>query len=615
MNRLPSTRLALASLLLIAWSVDSQAQCPGPGTSVSGTVANAHWTLAGCPYIVINDLNLVNVVIDAGVVVQIDGNYGINVAAGLAALGTQAAPIQFTSTTGDWNGISFNGSQSGCVMEWCIVEKADQPGVTVVNSLPQIENCTIQDNISSIFGGGIRVEVATGNFSLKGCTVRRNRSLAHGGGMFINMGNGFSCILENCTIKDNAVNEGGVVVNTSFFGGGVYFAPSEGRLIGSGCKFSGNSVTASTVWDGPGSIFRYALGAGLYAQGGDVTLAGCEFVENWSRAPCVYGGAQGFGRGAGVYFVDASKSLDIRNSIFACNSSLVPTTVEATGSSVYLESGTALLANCTLVRNGVVWPGSPDPTFYNLGGVASIRNSILYNNNPSGTCPGAVSYGAQIGGAGTTTVSYSDVEGGYAGPGNINVNPVLTNPGAPNCDATAPPSCGSINTALVNFTGAPCIDTGDPGAADRDVCFPPSYGTTLNDMGATGGPAACPNSSPALVGSRVCGTNPVTYVAGKVILGRLWTATVSCPPSGEPVVVIGFSLAPIRLQLPNGSCLLVDPRFRVFTLGPGACPFSTGQPVPVNVALIGCPLYSQAAHLGGGSYILSNSQDLIIGTY
>jgi len=38
---------------------------------------------------------------------------------------------------------------------------------------------------------------------------------------------------------------------------------------------------------------------------------------------------------------------------------------------------------------------------------------------------------------------------------------------------------------------SPCIDAGDPAGAYLDGCFPPSLGTTINDIGLYGGPEAC----------------------------------------------------------------------------------------------------------------------------
>ena len=40
--------------------------------------------------------------------------------------------------------------------------------------------------------------------------------------------------------------------------------------------------------------------------------------------------------------------------------------------------------------------------------------------------------------------------------------------------------------------GSPCIDAGDPDPIHNDECLPPSMGTERNDMGAYGGPWACP---------------------------------------------------------------------------------------------------------------------------
>lgn len=63
-------------------------------------------------------------------------------------------------------------------------------------------------------------------------------------------------------------------------------------------------------------------------------------------------------------------------------------------------------------------------------------------------------------------------------------------------------SCDPLNNILVNplfaettnytlATNSPCIDAGDGAGAYLDGCFPPSLGTTINDIGLYGGPQAC----------------------------------------------------------------------------------------------------------------------------
>ncbi len=97
-------------------------------------------------------------------------------------------------------------------------------------------------------------------------------------------------------------------------------------------------------------------------------------------------------------------------------------------------------------------------------------NSILFFNNGGGT---------QI--VGVTNVTYCDVQGGFAGTGNINFSPVFC-------------SLGFLGIA----PGSKCIDAGNPLAAYNDACFSEvvcgdnfSLGTVRNDMGAHGGPGAC----------------------------------------------------------------------------------------------------------------------------
>jgi hypothetical protein len=77
-----------------------------------------------------------------------------------------------------------------------------------------------------------------------------------------------------------------------------------------------------------------------------------------------------------------------------------------------------------------------------------------------------------------TTIAYSDVQGGYAGDGNISFNPAFSGV-----------SCEPVDLALLS--GSPAIDTGDPDTALNDGCDPPGLGTARNDMGAFGGPENC----------------------------------------------------------------------------------------------------------------------------
>lgn len=592
---------SLVVLGLVAAARPTAAQCIG--TPISGTLASVTLDLARSPYCVIGDLSLATVRIEPGVVLQVDGNFRISVLSGLTAVGTEEAQILFTSSTGDWNGIVFDHSPPNSSMEWCIVEKADESGITILDSLPRIVNCTIQDNLNPIEGGGLRIDVGNGHLALKDCSILRNTSNARGGGLSIDMDGGFSCILEGCTIEGNTVNLG--FAGGSFYGGGVFFTATAGNLVCAATTVRENYVNAVT---------GYAQGGGIYAQYGNVQIVGGSIVANWARGFSSFPFC-GLGQGGGILYYAPENTLDVRNTVIAYNHSLVPGTCEASGCAVYIATGTASIVNSTLVRNGAL---SADSRAVHNEGTTTIRNSILYWNNPSGVCGGAITYGPQLGGSGTTNVSYSDVQNGgvpVPGTGNIDVSPVFVNSGNPNCDLSNVPDPGLFDPHLV-YPGSPCVDAGMNGVADRDACFPPSQGAVRNDMGFTGGPQACPDASPALLASRNCGANPDTYSATKIVLGAQWCGTVDCPPSGHPLFLIGFYDAPLNLVLPSGTCALVNlSRPRLVTVGPTACGNTLCFQVPFDLSLLGCAFYSQAAHFGLRPVLGSNAQDFVVGTY
>ncbi|MFC2088943.1 choice-of-anchor D domain-containing protein, partial [Calditrichota bacterium] len=95
-------------------------------------------------------------------------------------------------------------------------------------------------------------------------------------------------------------------------------------------------------------------------------------------------------------------------------------------------------------------------------GQLNIINSIVYDNlleivsNPL-----------------NTDITYSDIKGGYSGPQNIDADPEFNN--------------RSDYTLSVT---SPCIDEGYVSGGHNDLYFPPSLGTSQNDMGAYGGPRA-----------------------------------------------------------------------------------------------------------------------------
>jgi len=116
------------------------------------------------------------------------------------------------------------------------------------------------------------------------------------------------------------------------------------------------------------------------------------------------------------------------------------------------------------VKGGAIYSKSAEPT---------VMNSILWDNEaPEGSEVFVES--------GTINITYSDVEGGWAGTGNINQNPKMW-----------------PFVYLLRWN-SPCIDAGNPDALYKDPESPwhsgyamfPARGLVRNDMGAYGGPGA-----------------------------------------------------------------------------------------------------------------------------
>jgi hypothetical protein len=199
---------------------------------------------------------------------------------------------------------------------------------------------------------------------------------------------------------------------------------------------SHNSVTA-----------RSAFGGGIYALG-SATLTNSTISDN-----SVFGDSDSIG---GALLTTGTAALT--NCIVSRNG--VPSGQRNRGGGIAVRGGSLALTNSTVAFNANVG-------LLNEGGEVRVINSILYFNT-----------GAQI--SGSATATYSNVQGGFQGEGNISSDPLFASAG---CELRILPS-------------SPCVDVGSPDVSFNDACRPPSWGAVRNDMGAHGGPKACGWLSP-----------------------------------------------------------------------------------------------------------------------
>jgi len=226
-------------------------------------------------------------------------------------------------------------------------------------------------------------------------------------------------------------------------GGGMY--NRSGSPTVNNCTFSANSAA--------GEQFRG--GGGMYNRSGSPTVNNCTFREN---------SVGNYGGGISNY----NSSPTITNCTFSGNSA-------AYGGGMYTYYySSPTVTNCTFSGNSASINGGG---MYNLTYSApNVTNCILWGNDAS-----------QIYNDGTSsaTVSYSDVQGGYDGTGNIGDDPLFVDAnGLDGIPGTADDEDYNVHLSL---SSSPCFNAGDPGgdySSQVDVDGQPRVAYGRVDMGA-----------------------------------------------------------------------------------------------------------------------------------
>jgi len=273
--------------------------------------------------------------------------------------------------------------------------------------------------------------------------------------------NGGKPTITNCNFTGN---------HTNGYGGGMYNDRSNPTLTN--CTFKNNRAENS--------------GGGMSNNYSSPFLANCTFIWNSTST-----------EGGGMYNGNNSNPA-LTNCIFSGNSA-------SYGGGIYnFYNSSTTLTNCTFYGNSANKDiHNPSPQMHKGGGIThnggnlSLNNCILWDNSPD-----------QI--YGDATVTYSNIQGGWDGEGNIDEDPLFAEPGywadvndlnivvEPN-DPNAvwidgdyhlksqvgrfDPNSGSW---LIDDVTSPCIDAGDPNMTVGDELFP--NGGIIN-LGAYGGTA------------------------------------------------------------------------------------------------------------------------------
>ena len=322
------------------------------------------------------------------------------------------------------------------------------------NSSPILTNCTFINNQAEWYGGGMSNYYGSSP-TLTNCAFIENYIVVWGSGGIHNDYNS-SPTLTNCTFSGNYVNA---------WGAGIGNYKSNPVLID--CRFSANTAGHGGGGINNGSqsspiLINCTFNGNLGGQGGGMrnqgsaTLIGCIFVRNSAK---FYGG--------GMSNTNQSDPI-LTNCTFSGNSA-------PNGNALSCNSLEQKYPSNLQLTNCILWDGGNE----------------IWNNDNS-----------------VITITYSDVEGGWPGEGNINIYPYFADPN--NGDFHLKSQAGrwdpNKQSWVQDDVTSPCIDAGD---ISSPIGFEPFPNGNRVNMGAYGGRA---QASKSYFGSPVC----TTIVAGDI---------------------------------------------------------------------------------------------------
>jgi len=414
-------------------------------------------------------------------------------------------------------------------------------GIHITGS-PTIRGCTITANGTELFfsdglgfarsGGGVfcapgsAATIANcriiGNYNSFSTAYRQ--PAGRGAGL---AADGCSLTLIGCDIADNRGGEGrwyscggGQPLGGAYGGDGGGLHLSNAAVLIQDCRISGNSCGNATASPACGTItpcgrdgLRGGHGGGVYAANSAVTVIATTISGNFTgngspgaSGYCATSGGDG-GAGGGVYSLDSA--LMFINCVFDKNRTggggpwagsygAADGGSGGDGAGVWASSGEVHLINCTLAGGqlGTGQPGtlaghggSSDPAGADgepgagaavFGSAVSLENCIAWNTGQPDELIDAVA-------------AYSDIRGGYVGPGNIDADPLFIDHASDDFRLQSSSPCIDAGNSAPAGATLPATDLdGLPRRVDIGSVPDTGIGPPIVDMGAYEVQVACP---------------------------------------------------------------------------------------------------------------------------
>ena len=268
-------------------------------------------------------------------------------------------------------------------------------------------------------------------------------------GLSASLGGGISCMYSNPAITNNHIRGNSAVGSqmTNGTGGGIYCFHSDATI--SHNTISGNVASGYPIW-------TYGFGGGIYCYNSSAKISNNLIFENDAHGEWGFGG--------GIYLINSDGR--IANNIIVGNSAF------HWGGGIHCFESSPIIINNTISANRAI-NVSGGGIYCELVSNPLITNTIFWANSAY--------YGAEIDfdDSSSPYFTYCDIQGGWAGEGNIDIDPLFRDP--ENGDFHL------MSTECGDPDDSPCIDAGNPSILDIILDCDWGLGSERSDIGAYGG--------------------------------------------------------------------------------------------------------------------------------
>lgn len=341
-----------------------------------------------------------------------------------------------------------NESEPKIQFNTIILNRADSSGggAYLIGLAADFSENSISKN-SAYYGGGIGCITYYDDVHVSGNVISQNNAY-EGGGVWL---------AYNCDLSQNEIfqNESGSL------GGGVY------------CKYLYSDIVDNTIYNN-----KSRKGAGIAIVDGVPEIRFNEIRSN--VAELEGGGIYSFQGKQNIFFnriignigeIGAGIMTENNWISRSYNNLILFNTASSSGGGIACKASNHHIINNTIANNSSNFSGGG--LFIEDNSSVYTSNVVLWSNNSQ--------YGAEISidSLSALDINFSDIEGGYPGYGNINIDPLFRNPSDDDFHLMST-DCGDL-------WDSPCIDSGNPFFSDSLLDCMWSLGTAETDMGAYGG--------------------------------------------------------------------------------------------------------------------------------